>query len=109
MINRQAAVSYLPALLLVTLLGAGAWLLIQQGHTPLKLLQLSQQTLLSHPWLLLVAFVLRPLILFPVSLMVITTGALLGLPWALAVAWTGHSLSALSAYALVRWLAPGRA
>lgn len=106
MINRQAAVSYLPALLLVTLLGAGAWLLIQQGHTPLKLLQLSQQTLLSHPWLLLVAFVLRPLILFPVSLMVITTGALLGLPWALAVAWTGHSLSALSAYALVRWLAP---
>lgn len=106
MINRQVTASYLPALLLVTLLGTGTWLLIQQGHTPLKLLQASQLALTNHPWLLLLAFVLRPLILFPVSLMVVTTGALLGLPWALAIAWIGHSLSALSAYALVRWLAP---
>lgn len=106
MIKRQAAVSYLPALLLVTLVGTATWLLIHQGHTPLKLLQVSQQTLASHPWLLLVAFILRPLILFPVSLMVVTTGAMMGSPWGFAVAWIGHSLSALSAYALVRWLAP---
>lgn len=106
MIRQRATFPYLPALLLVTLLGTSAWLLTQQGYTPLALLQTSQQTLTNHPWLMLLAFVLRPLILFPVSLMVISTGALLGLPWALLVAWVGHSLSALSAYALVRWLAP---
>lgn len=106
MSGRRSAAAYLPALLLVATLGGSSWLLIHQGHTPLQLLQASQQWLLTYPWLLLLAFALRPLILFPVSLMVMATGAILGLPWALAIAWAGHTLSAVTAYALVRWLSP---
>ena len=74
------------------------------GFEPLRLLAWLYQTALAHPWLMLLAFLLRPLILFPVSLLVVLSGALLGFWPGLALGWIGHVLTGVSAYALLRLL-----
>lgn len=74
------------------------------GFEPLRLLRAIYELAAAHPWLLLLAFLLRPLILFPVSLLVILSGVLLGFGYGLLLGWAGHVLTGVAAYALLRLL-----
>jgi uncharacterized membrane protein YdjX (TVP38/TMEM64 family) len=69
------------------------------------------QTLLTGAWysplLYMLIYLLRPLILFPASLLTILGGSIFGLGWGFVVVLVAGTLSAMLPYVIGRWFSKG--
>lgn len=97
---------WLPALASLTVIAVLAVWLRQQADSIPAAITLLHQAARAHPWVVLLAFALRPFVLFPISLLVISTGMLFDFPAAYAIGWAGQTLSGLTGFAAVRFLVP---
>lgn len=101
---RRRLKRYVSAALLLGLFALAGWWLRKQTGSFGEALLLLHDALAPYPWLLLLVFALRPFVLFPVSLTVISCGVLIDGPAAYLVGWIGEWISALTGYAVLRWL-----
>lgn len=104
--SSAAPLSWWPPVLFVIAVVCTLSVAAHNGQSPLQWLAVVAEQIQSQPAWLLLVFLVRPLLLFPISVLVVSTGALLGSPWALALAWLGQLISAASAYVLARLLRP---
>ncbi len=98
--------AWLPALAsLAIVLTLAVWLRQQADSVGAAIALLHEQAD-ARPWVVLLAFALRPFVLFPISVLVISCGVLYDAPWAYLLGWLGQTLSGLTGYAVVRYLVP---
>lgn len=97
----------LVAFVWIAALGSFLWWSKSQGYSVLDSVRLAHSFAVEHPaapLVLLALFVARPLILFPVSPLVVLSGSLLGFGWGFALVMAGTMMSASLAYAIARFL-----
>lgn len=97
---------YLPALASLVVIATLAIWVRQQADSVGAAIALLHEHAQARPWIVALVFALRPFVLFPVSLLVISCGMLFEFPLAYLYGWLGQTLSGVTGYAAVRWLVP---
>lgn len=96
------------AVLWLCCIAIAIWWSKSNGYSVLDSLRLAHSFAVEHPFapiILLALFIARPLILFPISPLIVLTGSLMGFVTGFALVMTGVMISGSIAYAIARFLA----